>query len=199
MQNRIELSKNFLKKEGGIFLHLDWNAQCYGRILLDNTFGKENFINEIVWRIGWVSGYKTQVDAFVRNHDTIFVFAKTSRKDFFFKKSDSKIPYHSFSKDTIEFDLKNIIKKWKVNDKEIKNIKLIIKDNKGIVYKIGLETGTGRYNIEDTWNCSEYEDLHSNKIKRNAKEYTPHGSEITQKPEQLLQRIISLTTNETDI
>jgi len=199
MQNRIELSKNFLKKEGGIFLHLDWNAQYYGRILLDETFGKENFINEIVWRIGWVSGYKTQVDAFVRNHDTIFVFAKTSRKDFFFKKHDSKISYYSFSKDTIEDDLKNIVKKWKIDTKRIKNIKLIIKDDKGIVYKIGLETGTGKYNIEDTWNCSEYEDLHSNKIKRNAKEYTPHGSEITQKPEQLLQRIISLTTNETDL
>ena len=40
--------------------------------------------------------------------------------------------------------------------------------------------------MEDTWNCSEYEELHSNKIKRNAKEYTPNGSEITQKPEQLL-------------
>ena len=41
--------------------------------------------------------------------------------------------------------------------------------------------------------------MHSNKIKRNAKEYTPNGSEITQKPEQLLQRIISLTTNKNDI
>lgn len=199
MQNRIDLSKIYLKKEGGIFLHLDWNAQYYGRILLGNCFNKENFINEIIWRIGWVSGYKTQVDAFVRNHDTIFVFAKTSRKDFFFRKSESKIPYHSFKKDTISDELKHIIKKWDIDNKNIKNIKLVIKDDKGSVYKIGLNTGTGKYNIEDTWNSSEYEDLHSNKIKRNAKEYTPHGSEITQKPEQLLQRIIALTTNTDDI
>lgn len=48
------------------------------------------------------------------------------------------------------------------------------------MYKLGLETKSGEYNIEDTWNCSEYETLNSNKIKRNPKEYTPHGSEITQ-------------------
>jgi len=199
MHNRLELAKDFLNNKGGIFLHLDWNAQYLGRILLSDIFSDENFINEIIWRIGWVSGYKTQVDAFVRNHDTIFVFAKTSRSDYFFKKSDSKIPYQSFDKKTIENELKNIIKKWGINKKEIKNIKLVIKDNNANVYKIGLETQAGKYNIEDTWNCSEYEDLHSNKIKRNAKEYTPHGSEITQKPEQLLQRIISLTTNDKDI
>jgi len=199
LHNRIQAAKEFLKTEGGIFLHLDWNAQHLGRLILESVFSKDNFINEIIWRIGWVSGYKTQVDAFVRNHDTIYVFAKTSRKDYFFKKTDSKIPYNSFDKALIEDELAKIIKKWGVDKKEIKNIKLVIKDNFGKVSKIGLETASGRYNIEDTWNCSEYEDLHSNKIKRNAKEYTPNGSEITQKPEQLLQRIISLTTNKKDI
>jgi adenine specific DNA methylase Mod len=199
MHNRIQAAKDFLKTTGGIFLHLDWNAQHLGRLILESVFSKDNFINEIIWRIGWVSGYKTQVDAFVRNHDTIYIFSKTSRKDYYFKKADSKIPYNSFDKALIGDELSNIIKKWGINNNEIKNIKLVIKDNLGKVYKIGLETASGKYNIEDTWNCSEYEDLHSNKIKRNAKEYTPNGSEITQKPEQLLQRIISLTTNKNDI
>jgi adenine specific DNA methylase Mod len=199
MHNRIQAAKDFLKTTGGIFLHLDWNAQHLGRLILESVFSKDNFINEIIWRIGWVSGYKTQVDAFVRNHDTIYIFSKTSRKDYYFKKADSKIPYNSFDKALIGDELSNIIKKWGINNNEIKNIKLVIKDNLGKVYKIGIETASGKYNIEDTWNCSEYEDLHSNKIKRNAKEYTPNGSEITQKPEQLLQRIISLTTNKNDI
>ena len=199
MHNRIQVAKDFLKTTGGIFLHLDWNAQHLGRLILENVFSKDNFINEIIWRIGWVSGYKTQVDAFVRNHDTIYIFAKTGRKDYYFKKADSKIPYNSFDKALIDDELSNIIKKWGINSKQIKSIKLVIKDNLGKVYKTGLETASGKYNIEDTWNCSEYEDLHSNKIKRNAKEYTPNGSAITQKPEQLLQRIISLTTNKNDI
>jgi adenine specific DNA methylase Mod len=199
MQNRLDLAKKFLDKTGGLVLHLDWNANYLGRNLIEECFGKENFINEIVWRIGWVSGYKTQVDAFVRNHDTIYIFANTSRKEFFFKKKESRIPYFAFKADIIKEELERIKSKWNIKDKNIKNIKLVIKDDKNIVYKIGLETGSGAYNIEDTWNSSEYEDLHSNKIKRNAKEYTPHGSEITQKPEQLLQRIINLTTNEKQI
>ena len=166
---------------------------------MESVFGKENFINEVIWRIGWVSGYKTQVDAFVRNHDSLYIYAKSSRKDFYFRKCESVIPYISYSKDTISDELNSIIKKWGIKEKEIKNIKLSIKDKENKVYKIGLETKAGEYNIEDTWNCNEYEDLHSNKIKRNAKEYTPHGSEITQKPEQLLERIIKLTSNEGQI
>jgi len=196
MKNRLDLAKKYLTKTAGLVLHLDWNANYLGRNLMEEVFGKDNFINEIVWRIGWVSGYKTQVDAFVRNHDTLYIFANNSRKDYFFKKTNSKIPYFSFKQDLINKELDSIKEKWGIQDKKIKNIKLVIKDDRNTVYKIGLETGSGAYNIEDTWNSSEYEDLHSNKIKRNAKEYTPHGAEITQKPEQLMQRIIGLTTEE---
>ena len=199
MDNRLGLSKEFINQSGSIFLHLDWNAQHLGRILLSNIFSKKNFINEIIWRIGWVSGYKTQVDAFVRNHDTIFIFTKNSRSEYFFKKKESKIKYSSFRKDTINNELESIYNKWGVDKQKITNVKVAIKDDKGKVYKIGLKTKDGAYNIEDTWNASEYEELHSNKIKRNVKEYTPHGSELTQKPEQLLKRIISLTTKHNDL
>ncbi|MCX7881321.1 MAG: site-specific DNA-methyltransferase, partial [Patescibacteria group bacterium] len=64
MKNRLDLAKKYLTRTGGFVLHLDWNANYFGRNLMDDIFGKDNFINEIIWRIGWVSGYKTQVDAF---------------------------------------------------------------------------------------------------------------------------------------
>lgn len=198
MDNRIAVSHNFLKNSGSILLHLDHNADHYGRIILDKNFGKENFINEIIWRMGWVSGYKTQVSAFVRNHDVIFYYAKNSQ-DVLFNKGDSKIPYQSFDKDTIKPELETILKKWDIEKESIRNIKINIKNNKNFVYKIGLVTKDGEYNIEDTWNSSEYEDLNSNKIKRNAKEYTPNGSKITQKPEELLKRIIELTSKKDQI
>lgn len=193
MDNRLSLSRDFLKDSGSIFLHLDHNADYYGRILLNKNFEKENFVNEIIWRMGWVSGYKTQVDAFVRNHDVIFYYAKDNKKVFFNKKN-SKIPYKSFNKNTIEPEFKKILEKWGIEKDKIRNVKINIKNNQNFVYKIGLETKDGEYNIEDTWNSSEYEDLNSNKIKRNVKEYTPNGSKITQKPEELLKRIIELTT-----
>jgi len=44
MSNRVEIAKNLLYKKGGLFLHLDWNANFLGRLLLDNILGEENFI-----------------------------------------------------------------------------------------------------------------------------------------------------------
>ena len=198
MENRLVISRDFLKDSGSFYLHLDHNANYLGRQLLNFTFGEENFKNEIIWRIGWVSGYKTQVDAFVRNHDTVFFYAKNKPK-VFFDKLNSKVPYFSFSKDTVEDETKSIIQKWHISKDEIRNFKITIISQKGIVYKLGLVGKEGKYNIEDTWNCNEYEELNSNKIKRNANEYTPNGAEITQKPEELLYRIINLSSNQNDI
>ncbi len=198
MENRLVLCKEFLNKNGSLFLHLDWNANYLGRLLLNHIFNPENFVNEIIWRIGWVSGYKTQVDAFVRNHDTIFFYSLSGKKGFF-NKDKAKILYKSFSKDTITDEIKKIYLKWDIDENSLRNTKITFLENDGKVYKLGLETKSGEYNIEDTWNCSEYETLNSNKIKRNPKEYTPHGSEITQKPEELLERVISLTTKEKDL
>lgn len=196
IENRLELAKNLLKADGNIFLHLDWNADYYGRFLLDKVFGKDNFLNEVVWRIGWLSGYKTAAERFVRNHDILLFYAKDKNISFF-NKDKAYIPYFSFERDLISNEIKSIVKKW--NIEQVRNIKINFKDDQWRVYKIGLETKEGAYPIEDTWNCSEYEELHSNKIKRNAKEYTPNGSEITQKPEQLLRRVIELTTRGGDI
>ncbi len=198
MDNRLHLGKRFLRDSGGIFVHLDWNANHYGRILLDRLMVKENFINEIIWRIGWVSGYKTQVEAFVRNHDTILAYAK-NKKSYFFDKENSKIPYRSFPADSVKKQVDEITTIWGMDKASIASTKINFKDHAGNVYKIGLEEKDGRYNIEDTWNSNEYEDINSNKIKRNAKEYTPNGSDITQKPEDLLLRIITLTTKPGDI
>ena len=55
---------------------------------MDEIFGRENFQREIVWRIGWVSGYKTAAKNWIRNHDTILFYTKL---DLFFNKE--YIPY----------------------------------------------------------------------------------------------------------
>ncbi len=164
---------------------------------MNNVFLPNNFKNEIIWRIGWVSGFKTQVDAFVRNHDTIFFYAKHKQSNYFNKKN-SRIPYESFDGNSIREEIDSIMEKWGVDSKDVKSKKIVFKNLQGKVFKLGLQKKSASYNIEDTWNSSEYEDLHSNKIKRNAAEYTPNGSEITQKPEELLKRIIELTTEPGD-
>jgi len=201
MENRLDLSNNFLKETGSAYVHLDRYANYYGRELLNKLFGKDNFINEIVWRMGWVSGYKTQVDAFVRNHDTIFLYAKNKEK-LFFDKANSNIKYKIFSFNDYKEDVDKIIEKMGVREEDIRNLALnIIKQDGSVlrIYPSNKEDKEGKYHIEDTWNSNVYEAIDSNKIKRNVAEYTPNGSEITQKPEELLERIIKLSTMENEL
>jgi len=54
----------------------------YIKIMLDYIFGIGNFRNDIVWRIGWVSGYKTKALKWIRNHDTILYYTKSDKFTF---------------------------------------------------------------------------------------------------------------------
>ena len=47
---RIVMMRELLKDDGSIFVQLDWHVNHYVKIVLDEIFGKENFVNEIVWR-----------------------------------------------------------------------------------------------------------------------------------------------------
>lgn len=75
MKNRLEIAKEFLRDDGVIFVQCDDNEQAYLKVLMDEIFGRENFVRQIIWRIGWVSGFKTTANI-VRNHDTILIYAK---------------------------------------------------------------------------------------------------------------------------
>ena len=91
MAARLAEMHRILKPTGSIYLHCDPHANAYLRILLDTLFGAANFRNEIVWRIGWVSGFKTQKKGWIRNHDTILYYTKTAEAAKRFNKE--YIPY----------------------------------------------------------------------------------------------------------
>ena len=80
-----------LKETGSIYLHCDPTMSHYLKILLDCIFGEKNFRNEIVWRIGWVSGFKTQKRGWIRNHDTLLYYVKSTLSNNMFNKE--YIPY----------------------------------------------------------------------------------------------------------
>ena len=88
MRNRLEIAHELLSNDGSIYVHLDFNEVHYCKVMMDEIFGRGNFQREIVWRIGWVSGYKTAAKNWIRNHDTILFYTK---KDLFFNKE--YIPY----------------------------------------------------------------------------------------------------------
>lgn len=66
-----------LKPTGSIYLHCDPTMSHYLKLVMDVVFGRQNFRNEIVWRIGWVSGFKTQKRGWIRNHDTLLYYTAT--------------------------------------------------------------------------------------------------------------------------
>ena len=80
-----------LKETGSVYLHCDPTMSHYLKLLLDCVFGGINFRNEIIWRIGWVSGYKTKKVGWIRNHDTLLYYTKAPRALSTFNKE--YIPY----------------------------------------------------------------------------------------------------------
>ena len=157
MENRLRLARKFLRPDGSIYVHLDLNEVHYGKILLDEIFGRNCFQRDIIWRIGWLSGFKTQAKNYIRNHDTILYYTEDPY-DFTFNKI--YIPY-----------------------------------DENYTRRDGTKPKGRGYPIEDTWNCSEIDKLDSIQIKSFSKEKTGF---ITQKNENLLKRIIEVSSNPGD-
>ncbi|HZP94997.1 MAG TPA: DNA methyltransferase [Candidatus Limnocylindria bacterium] len=67
---------DLLAPTGSMYVHLDWHTVHYVKALLDEIF-VDGFQREIIWRIGWVSGYKSTAKNWIRNHDTILFYVKT--------------------------------------------------------------------------------------------------------------------------
>lgn len=82
MDERLALSGELLRPDGTLYAHIDQHEKERLRLLLDRHL---HYVAEVIWRIGWVSGFKTRAKKFIRNHDTIYQYGK-SKKPFFSKR-----------------------------------------------------------------------------------------------------------------
>ncbi len=73
---RLLFIKDLLAEDGTVWVHLDWHSVHYVKILLDEIFGDDNFINEIIWQ--YKSGGSTKKH-FARKHDNILVYGKSPK------------------------------------------------------------------------------------------------------------------------
>ncbi len=76
---RLALMYRLLSPNGTFYLHLDWHANAYGRLLLDEIFGLDRLLNEIIWCYHGPSPIRS---AFNRKHDTLLVYTKSSEYTF---------------------------------------------------------------------------------------------------------------------
>ncbi len=85
---RLQLMHRLLAPTGTLYLHLDWHANAYARLLLDEIFGPDRLLNEIIWAYHGPSPIRS---AFNRKHDTILAYTKSPA--YTFNADAVRVPY----------------------------------------------------------------------------------------------------------
>ena len=70
---RLVLMRELLSERGSIYVHIDWHIGSYMKVILDDIFGKENFVNEIIW---YYRRWNIAGSSFATNHDTILYYGR---------------------------------------------------------------------------------------------------------------------------
>jgi adenine specific DNA methylase Mod len=85
MYRRLAGIRGLLSQSGSIFVHLDWHAVHYVKVMMDNIFGPENFRNEIIVKRGRRKNLQYQFDSIDRMHaayDSILWYSKSASAKF---------------------------------------------------------------------------------------------------------------------
>jgi site-specific DNA-methyltransferase (adenine-specific) len=90
LEPRLEQAWRLLNETGTLYLHLDYREAHYAKVLLDALFGRDCFINEIIWAYDYGGKAKSRWPA---KHDTILVYVKNPDKYYFNNESVDREPY----------------------------------------------------------------------------------------------------------
>lgn len=171
MYERLKLIHNLLAEDGSIYVHCDWRVFPPLRMLMDDLFGANNFQRELIWSFDTKSGYKSAVNNWVRSHDSIMYYSKSSS--------------YSFNKQYLPYS-EDYISRFKKTDKDGR----LFRDDRGSGVKQYLDELKG-ISVPDVWS-----DIKSFQQDATSNEYLKYP---TQKPEALLERIIKASSNEGDL
>ncbi|MDU9803725.1 site-specific DNA-methyltransferase [Helicobacter pylori] len=190
MKNRLEAAREFLSDDGSIYINLDYNEVHYCKVLMDEIFKRENFRSEIIWRMGFLSGYKTAAKKYIRNHDTILFYSKSD--NYLFNKT--YIENKDFLQLLTKNEVQNAFKKFSFLQEKVDDFLTFINhENRG-----------EKYPLEDTWNSNKWDKLNSiaidSSVSRVDETIVIDDENFKgQKPESLIQRILEVSTNENDL
>lgn len=193
MYENLMAIKSVMSESASIYVHLDWHIVHYIKVLMDEIFGEDNFINDITWKRQTSSGFKGK-NAMGKNHDNILVYVKSDS----FLYNTIYLPYSEeyiakrFSHVEIvngkERRFKDAFLGTATTDDTIARLKsenrIYYTENGGMRLKIYLDEAPG-IPLDDVWT-----DL--NAVNSQAEEREEYA---TQKPEALLNRIITASTN----
>ena len=189
MYERLILMRDLLAENGSIYVHLDWHVGHYVKVMMDEIFGYENFINEIIWYYGGPSPIKS---TFPRKHDLVLNYAK-NQADFIFIPQYSSLKKYLLDRARKDPDGRlwvdqNVGEITPDKFKELKDKGYIFKTKAGnFRRKQYLDEMLGDM-VDNVWDIPI--------INSQAQERLPFA---TQKPEALLKRIILASSNPGDI
>ena len=90
LEPRLEEAWRLLAEDGTLYLHLDYREVHYAKVLLDALFGRECFLNEIIWAYDYGARSKKKWPA---THDTILVYVKDPSSYYFNSEDVDREPY----------------------------------------------------------------------------------------------------------
>ncbi|MEY3586870.1 MAG: hypothetical protein RJB32_166 [Actinomycetota bacterium] len=90
LEPRLEEAWRLLGETGTLYLHLDYRESHYAKVLLDALFGRDSFLNEIIWAYDYGARSKSRWPA---KHDNILVYVKNPQSYYFDSKEVDREPY----------------------------------------------------------------------------------------------------------
>ena len=191
MKNRLTIAKDLLTQDGNIFIHIDVNQSHYLKVLADEIFGKDNFVEELIWAYGSPSGGRAATPKPVNIHDYILHYAKNYQQR---KQNRVYIPYsEKYIKDWFKYedeDGRKYQRRQRGKDENGNAVwtRQYLDESKGV------PLSTVWNDIQQVYaNPMAYKDGNKADVEV-IKEFS--GG---QKPEELLKRIIEMSTDEGDL
>lgn len=105
LYERILLFKRLLKSTGLLFIHADWHASHYIKLILDEVFGQNRFVNNIIWY--YYNKYSAGKKSLPRAHDDILVYSKSKIYTFNELREPRKKPTKQLKREMVNGVLKN--------------------------------------------------------------------------------------------
>ena len=194
MYERLTLMRELLNENGTIYVHCDWRKNSALRLILDEVFGSDNFMNEVIWkRDSAAKGAKKTSRQWSREGDNILVYRKeegafftqvyiteltdTQLREYMYEDPDGrkfkKVTLGDYSEQSIE---------------QFRKQNLIYKTSSGREYK-KYYLDEARFAIGSIWTD----------IVNLSKGQHEQVGYLTQKPEELLDRIIRASSQEGDL
>lgn len=191
MKNRLTIAKDLLTQDGNIFIHIDVNQSHYLKVLADEIFGKDNFVEELIWAYGSPSGGRAATPKPVNIHDYILHYAKNYQQR---KQNRVYIPYsEKYIKDWFKYEDEDG-RKYQRRQRGKDENENAVWTRQYLDESKGVPLSTVWNDIQQVYaNPMAYKDGNKADVEV-IKEFS--GG---QKPEKLLKRIIEMSTDEGDL